>query len=158
MESLGPMQCWVNNIQWLSIISNIMDHYKWAWGVFFLYFFDDYVVFNIASLPKWITPYYIKECNFNMDAMIESSKFSTYWPKSCQFKMEWFYFDKKMSMYADELSIKNQYPVMMSVIKSFSLLSYKIIIWAVEDGVSSVNLKCIFCKEKIMFQSHISHS
>ena len=93
-----------------------------------------------------------------MDAMIESSKFSTNWPKSCQFKMEWFYFDKKMSMYADELSIKNQYPVMMSVIKSFSLLSYKIIIWAVEDGVSSVNLKCIFCKEKIMFQSHISHS
>ena len=68
--------------------------------------------------------------------------------------MEWFYFDNMIPIHAGKLSIGNQFLFIMSLIKSFSLLQFEIIMGSRKYGVSVVTLKCICCEKNVTFQPH----
>ena len=57
-----------------------------------------------------------------MESLMEYSDIYTYWINYCQREMEWFYFDNMVTIHVEKPTIDNQFPFMVSVIKSFSLL------------------------------------
>ena len=49
-----------------------------------------------------------------------------------------------MHIHAKELSLDKQYPFMVSVIKSYQLLTFKILMVSVKDDVGTITMRCTF--------------
>ena len=66
--------------------------------------------------------------------------------------MEWLYVDNIIPIHAENISIEQQYPVVMFMIKKNPFFSFETIIGSRKDDLRSVTLKFVCCEINVTFQ------
>ena len=63
--------------------------------------------------------------------------------------MEWFYFDNVIPLHADNLSVKEEFPVMVSTIRALSLFLVKFVMGYNKYNITIFILRCMWYQHSV---------